>query len=58
MPNACRHAARIAWNTPIAVPSPGSPAPPFAGERPSTCAVRSAIRSISAGPVFMSAAVT
>ena len=58
VPKAWRHVDRIAWNTPMAVPSPGSPAPPLSGDRPRTCDVVAEIRSMSGGPVFISAAVT
>lgn len=45
------------WKTPSAVPQPESPAPPCSWLRPNTYWQRSAMTSISAAEVFMSAAV-
>jgi hypothetical protein len=58
LPNVLFAVARTPWNTPTAVAAPGSPEPPLAFDRPRTCGVRSPTVSISASPVFMSAAVT
>ena len=51
-------AARIPWKTPTAVSDADVPDPPFASVRPRTLEDRSAITSMSGGPVFMSQAVT